>query len=85
LPTTFDFLGFLHLLGKSRKGNATMRQRIAKDRLVRTLSVSNEKCRLMPPWPLTEQHRRLCRLLFKGGGLKMDSYLKFRYAPSVPI
>ncbi len=63
LPTTFDFLGFLHVWGKSRKGNATMRQRTAKDRLARTLSVINEQCRLMRPWPLTEQHRRLCQML----------------------
>jgi RNA-directed DNA polymerase len=63
LPTTFDFLGFLHVWGKSRKGNATMRQRTAKDRLARALSVINEQCRLMRPWPLTEQHRRLCRML----------------------
>jgi RNA-directed DNA polymerase len=63
LPTTFVFLGFLHLWGKSRKGNATMWQRTAKDRLARTLKAINEQCRLMRPWPLAEQHRRLCQML----------------------
>jgi RNA-directed DNA polymerase len=63
LPTTFVFLGFLHVWGKSRKGNATMWQRTAKDRLARTLKAINEQCRLMRPWPLAEQHRRLCQML----------------------
>ena len=32
LPTTFNFLGFTHVWGKSRKGNAVVRQLTAKDR-----------------------------------------------------
>lgn len=63
LPTTFVFLGFLHVWGKSRKGNATMWQRTAKDRLARTLTAINDQCRFMRPWPLAEQHRRLCQML----------------------
>jgi len=63
LPTTFDFLGFLHVWGKSRRGNATMWQRTAKDRLARTLKTINEQSRRMRTWPLTEQHRRLCQML----------------------
>ncbi len=63
LPTTFVFLSFLHVWGKSRKGNATMWQRTAKDRLARTLKAINAQCRLMRPWPLAEQHRRLCQML----------------------
>jgi RNA-directed DNA polymerase len=63
LPTTFVFLGFLHVWGKSRKGNAAMWQRTAKDRLARTLKVIHERCRYMRSWPLAEQHRRLCRML----------------------
>ena len=49
LPTTFVFLGFLHVWGQSRKGNATMWQRTATDRLARTLKRINEQCRLMRP------------------------------------
>jgi RNA-directed DNA polymerase len=63
LPTTFVFLGFLHVWGKSRKGNAAMWQRTAKDRLARTLKAIHERCRSMRSWPLVEQHRRLCRML----------------------
>jgi len=40
-----------------------MWQRTAKDRLARTLKALNEQCRLMRPWPLAEQHRRLCQIL----------------------
>ena len=63
LPTTFVFLGFLHVWGKSRKGTATMWQRTAKDRLARMLKRINEQCRLMRQWPLADQHRRLCQML----------------------
>jgi len=63
LPRTFVFLGFLHVWGKSRKGNAAMWQRTAKDRLARTLKAINERCRSMRSWPLAEQHRRLCWML----------------------
>lgn len=63
LPTTFTFLGFLHIWSKTRKGKATVWQRTAKDRLVRTLKAINQQCRFMRPWPIAEQHHRLCRML----------------------
>jgi RNA-directed DNA polymerase len=63
LPTTFTFLGFLHIWSKKRNGKATVWQRTAKDRLARTLKAINQQCRLMRPWPVAEQHRRLCRML----------------------
>jgi RNA-directed DNA polymerase len=63
LPTTFAFLGFIHAWGKTRKGQVTMWQRTAKDRLARTLKVINRQCRVMRHWPVAEQHRRLCRML----------------------
>ena len=63
LPTTFTFLGFLHIWSKTRTGRATVWQRTAKDRLARTLKAINQQCRLMRPWPIAEQHRRLCRML----------------------
>jgi hypothetical protein len=40
-----------------------MWQRTAKDRLARTLTAINDQCRFMRPWPLAEQHRRLCQML----------------------
>ena len=63
LPTTFNFLGFTHLWGKSRKGKWVLRQLMAKDRLVRVLKGLNEQCRRMMHWPLRAQHERLCRML----------------------
>lgn len=41
LPTSFTFLGFLHIWGKTRAGKTTMWQRTAKDRLARTLRAIN--------------------------------------------
>jgi hypothetical protein len=63
LPTTFNFLGFTHVWGKSRKGNAVVRQLTAKDRLARSLRAINQRCKRMRHWPIREQHQRLCRVL----------------------
>ena len=63
LPTSFSFLGFVHVWGTSRKGNAVVRQVTAKDRLARSLEAFNEQCRLMRHWPLPTQHDRLCQML----------------------
>ena len=63
LPMTFNFLGFTHVWGKSRKGSAVVRQLTAKDRLARMLKAVNQRCRRMRHWPLDAQHERLCRML----------------------
>jgi len=63
LPTTFNFLGFTHVWGDSRKGNAVVRQLTAKDRLARSLKAINQRCKRMRHWPLRAQHQRLCRVL----------------------
>jgi len=63
LATTFKFLGFLHVWGKSRKGNAVVRQQTAKDRFARALKAINEKCRRMRHEPLPEQQRKLSQTL----------------------
>ena len=63
LPTTFNFLGFTHVWGKSRKGNAVVRQLTAKDRLARSLKAVNQRCKRMRHWPIRDQHQRLCRML----------------------
>lgn len=60
---SFVFLGFLHLWGKSRKGNWVVRQYTAKGRLVRALKAINETCRRMRHDSLPDQHRRLSRML----------------------
>jgi RNA-directed DNA polymerase len=63
MATTFNFLGFLHVWGKSRKGNRVVRQQTAKDRFARALVAINEKCRRMRTEPLVDQHRQLSQKL----------------------
>jgi len=43
--TSFDFLGFTLVWGKSRKGNRVIRLRTAKSRYARALAGVNEWCR----------------------------------------
>ena len=43
--TTFDFLGFTHVWGKSRQGYDVVRQVTAKNRLARGLAAVNDWCR----------------------------------------
>ena len=64
-PTTFIFLGFTHVWGKSRWGKWTVRQVTAKDRFARTLAAIDDQCRRMRHESLREQHRSLC-LKLKG-------------------
>jgi RNA-directed DNA polymerase len=61
--TTFNFLGFLHVWGKSRKGNRVVRQQTAKDRFARALGAIAEKCRRMRTEPVADQHRQLSQKL----------------------
>ena len=55
----FDFLGFTHTWGKSRKGKDVVRQTTAKNRLARALTAINEWCRDNRHRPLSWQHDRL--------------------------
>jgi RNA-directed DNA polymerase len=63
MATTFNFLGFLHVWGQSRKGNRVVRQQTAKDRFARALGAINEKCRRIRTEPLVDQHRQLSQKL----------------------
>jgi RNA-directed DNA polymerase len=63
LPTTFNFLGFTHVWGQSRKGSAVVRQLTAKDRLARSLKAINQRCKRMRHWPVRAQYQRLCQVL----------------------
>jgi RNA-directed DNA polymerase len=60
LATSFTFLGFIHMWGKSRRGAAVVRQLTAKDRFARAVAAINEQCRRMRHEPLPDQHRSLC-------------------------
>ena len=58
-PVNFDFLGFTHYWGKSRRGKFVVRQKTAKTRLARTLKGINEFCRNNRHRPMDEQQMKL--------------------------
>ncbi|MGY2803380.1 reverse transcriptase domain-containing protein [Bradyrhizobium sp. USDA 4506] len=61
--TTFNFLGFTHVWGQSRKGKNVVRQITAKDRYARALASVTEWCRLNLHRPFREQHAHLSRVI----------------------
>ncbi len=63
IPVTFDFLGFTHYWGKSRRGYFVVYQKTAKGRIARTLKKFNDYCRKYRHKPLNEQYAALNRKL----------------------
>lgn len=61
--TTFNFLGFTHVWGRSKKGKNVVRQITAKDRYARALSSVAEWCRVNLHRPFREQHAHLSRVI----------------------
>src|SRR5215475_9659119 len=53
---TFDFLGFTHYWGKSRKNNAAVKKRTAASRVRRFAKAIGEWCRRNRHRPIQEQH-----------------------------
>jgi len=62
-PGTFDFLGFTHFWGRSRKGVWVVKRRTAPSRLRRALTTIAQWCRLNRHRPMPEQHRTLSQKL----------------------
>jgi hypothetical protein len=60
---TFDFLGFTHYWGRSRKGTWVVKRRTAKDRFSRTLRNTKNWCRWNRHKPVSWQHATLSRKL----------------------
>lgn len=58
-PGTFDFLGFTHYWGRSRKGKWIVQRKTMKSRLSRALSEIAQWCRKARHLPVKEQHRIL--------------------------
>jgi group II intron reverse transcriptase/maturase len=56
---SFDFLGFTHHWGRSRKGNYVVKQKTAKTRLRRAVVAVYEWCRSARHQKVREQHREL--------------------------
>jgi RNA-directed DNA polymerase len=61
--TTFDFLGFTHVWGRSRRGKDVVRQVTAKGRFARALAVVNEWCQRNRHQSLQHQHAHLSAML----------------------
>lgn len=82
--TTFDFLGFTHVWGKSRRGKNVVYQRTAKQRFARALRTVHDWCKKHRHLSLPEQHRRLSRMVLghyayygiTGNGRRLRWYLR---------
>jgi RNA-directed DNA polymerase len=62
-PGTFDFLGFTHYWGKSRKGYWVIKRQTAAKRLRRTLRAIGDWCRTNRHRGIFDQFRELVRKL----------------------
>jgi RNA-directed DNA polymerase len=60
-PGTFDFLGFTHYWGPSRKGSWVVKRKTMKKRFTRALKRIKEWCRAARHWKIREQHKELVR------------------------
>jgi RNA-directed DNA polymerase len=60
-PGTFNFLGFTHYWGRSRKGNWVVKRQTTAGRLRRAIRMVAEWCRRYRHQPVREQHRALSR------------------------
>jgi RNA-directed DNA polymerase len=58
-PRTFNFLGFTHYWGRSRRGTWVVKQKTAKSRLKRAVATLTEWCRKHLHLPIKEQHQKL--------------------------
>lgn len=62
-PGTFDFLGFTHHWGRSRKGYWVVQRQTARNRFQRATRKVADWCRLNRHQPIPEQHRTLSQKL----------------------
>jgi len=58
-PGTFDFLGFTHYWGASRKGGWVVKRKTAANRLARAITKIAKWCRENRHWSISEQHKIL--------------------------
>jgi RNA-directed DNA polymerase len=62
-PGSFDFLGFTHYWGRTRKGTWVAKRKTAKTRLRRTLKRANAWLRRRRHHPVKWQHKKLSQAL----------------------
>jgi group II intron reverse transcriptase/maturase len=60
-PESFDFLGFTHYWGKSRRGRPMVQRKTSSRRLTRALTNIRAWCRANRHSPVRDQHRTLTR------------------------
>jgi RNA-directed DNA polymerase len=58
-PRSFDFLGFTHYWGKSRRGSWVIKRKTASDRMTRFLRKLNLWCQANRHVPMASQHAQL--------------------------
>jgi group II intron reverse transcriptase/maturase len=61
--TTFNFLGFTHVWGKSLRGKNAVYQRTAKDRYARALRAMHEWCKRNRHRPIADQRVKLSQMM----------------------
>lgn len=62
-PGSFDFLGFTHYWGRSRRGRRILKRKTAKGRLTRALRAINQWARKARHVPIAKQARTLAAKL----------------------
>jgi group II intron reverse transcriptase/maturase len=62
-PQTFDFLGFTHYWGRSRRGGWVVKRKTAKSRLQRAIAALSTWCGENLHLPIGEQHQKLTEKL----------------------
>jgi group II intron reverse transcriptase/maturase len=62
-PETFDYLGFTHYWGRSRRGAPAVLRKTARDRFTRSLRAVAQWCRHHRHLPVAKQHHELGRKL----------------------
>jgi RNA-directed DNA polymerase len=61
--TSFTFLGFTHVWGKTRKGGKAVRQVTAKNRYARAVTAVTDCCRTNRHRPIKDQHAQLSAMM----------------------
>jgi group II intron reverse transcriptase/maturase len=83
---TFEFLGFTHFWGRSRRGFWVVKRKTAQGRLSRALTTIAQWCRLNRHQPIAEQHRTLSQKLrghFAYFGITGNSFAVSRFRGAV--
>lgn len=62
-PETFDFLGFTHICGRTRKGRFQLQRRTQRARLQATVQRLTEALRRRMPWRIARQGQWLARVI----------------------